>query len=51
MNGLVRLRQGGRFHIFIIKNLHRVQIFYDEDKKSTMLPQAKPVSESGTRPE
>jgi len=42
-DGGYRLRQGGRFPIFIIKNLHRVQIFYDKDKKSTMLPQAKPA--------
>jgi hypothetical protein len=32
MNGPIRLRQGGRFEIFIIKNLHFVQIFYDKDK-------------------
>jgi hypothetical protein len=43
MTGPMRRRQGGRFPIFIRKNLHRVQIFSDKDKKRPMLPQAKPA--------
>jgi hypothetical protein len=39
-NSPIRLRQGGRFQIFITKILHRVQNFYDKDQKRTMLPQA-----------
>jgi hypothetical protein len=39
-NGPIRLRQGGRFHIFFTKILHYVQNFCEKEKKCTMLPQA-----------
>jgi hypothetical protein len=36
----LRLRQHGTLFIFIIKNLHSVQIFYDKDRESSALPEA-----------
>jgi hypothetical protein len=35
----LRLRQHGTLFIFIIKNLHPVQIFYDKDRESSALPE------------
>jgi hypothetical protein len=48
---VVRLRQVGTGHPYLEKMWLSEPHFFQKDKTSTMLPQAKPASGSGTRPE